>query len=797
MNGASENQVVKRCLLGLLIMLGMGSIGRTGGQDMPAISGQRSYGFPTGQRPAFLLPAITSHSKPIALIAVPAEEAWQLAVAAPIAARIRRHDKVPILLATEMEGSAAQAKFVKQLAPALGSCTILSGDLDGLSSQLQRRCAIHVLPRVSGYAETGLLLAMRFWQSTDSVVIGVVEDCEASILGSALASHLGVPFIPVSGWEDARVISGGLEALNVKRLVLVTSGDDFDTISACFPDWNTEVLNTNAVRRRLVEAIGIWNIRNIILSRVPEWNTDRDGVSWLTPYLSLMRGAAVVLCPSSHPFEAETEVSRLIETYSLSPRTATILADYESIGMIAATYGEEPNEYEVLIEPCSRPAQGRAADIGVGRIPCRQVWAASALIARGIAGDYIPGRAVPKVLMIANPGEGTGSLPLCETVSRATAREFKNFRIHTDEFYGVPCHDQTVRRLAGGSQLIIFEGHISEFSLFENPSIYPDDESLYSEAYENDRANDFVEVAEQIPDPSSVGSPEDDDPGDTDSYEAETEDGRQDVQSPHEQTYPSWGTREIHDQEVFDRLFPPMDPCELEGVPLLILQSCHSLDDSASRILTFGTMGILGSATNIHSSSGSALVKAFCDGLLYRGETMGEALRDAQNYLLCVSALKTARGHKQQAKVLRVAYGFHLWGDPESRMFHGLTRSPRLKPVSAEFAGPDKVRIVVPNRRLPTSRTREYFLRMYPGSEVAGIVKRLKDKDIRRITPIYFFRLPMPKGAGPLQYSGIQELNDTTARAVFLADSFKRFLYVLYFPQKEEPGQNFTLRFVE
>ena len=55
----------------------------------------------------------------------------------------------------------------------------------------------------------------------------------------------------------------------------------------------------------------------------------------------------------------------------------------------------------------------------------------------------------------------------------------------------------------------------------------------------------------------------------------------------------------------------------------------------------------------------------------------------------------------------------------------------------------------------------------------------------------------MPKDISLGRYTGIKRFEDTTARAVFLVDSFKRYLYILYFPEKEEAGQTFTLRFVE
>jgi Peptidase family C25 len=779
-------------------MLGTGSVSRASrpriASRMPATQGaaevsqRTSYRSSTDKRPAFLLPAIAGQSKAVTLIMVGAEEQGSLAAAAPIAARIQRRGKIPILLATAPESRAIQSTLITQLDSALGSCVVMGQGFDALPEQIRGRCPIHVLPTASDCARAGLLAAMSFWQSTDAVVVGSVDDGEAAILGSALASHLDVPFIPVSGREDLRMISDGLEALGVKRVLFAASGSHFGALPADFSRWSTEVLDVDAIQKRLIEAIGKENIRNIVLFRVPDEHAGGTAVSWLAPYLSVMRNAAVVSCVSSDPLDAEAKVSRLIEAYSLTPRTATILADNESVEMIKATYGTEPNAYEVLLEPCSRPAQGRAADLGVGRIPCRQVWAASTLIARGIAGDYVLDRAAPKVLMIANPSEEYGALPLCETVSRATAKEFKNFGIHIDEFYGVPCDKPAIRALARDSQLIVYEGHITQFSLFEDPSSYPNEDNDSREEWRDDRADDFDETVEHIPGSSDIDSR-------MNFYEIVTGADRAQAPSSMAATDPDGQAQETRSQE--GQVSPPMTPSQLEGAPLMIIQSCHSLDDSAMRILTGGATGILGSATNIHSSSGSALVKAFCDGLLSGRRTTGEALRDAQNYLLGVSILKTARGHKEQAKVLRVAYGFHLWGDPESRVFRGLTPLPNLKPVSAEFIGPDEIRIIVPRRRLLTSRTSKYFLRMFPGSEVAGIVKRLKDKDVRRIAPIYFFRLALPKNFSPVRYTGLKELNDTTVRAVFLVDSLKRFLYVLYFPEKEERGQDFTLRFVE
>jgi len=247
-----------------------------------------------------------------------------------------------------------------------------------------------------------------------------------------------------------------------------------------------------------------------------------------------------------------------------------------------------------------------------------------------------------------------------------------------------------------------------------------------------------------------------------------------------------------------EEIFPYAAVEHLDGLPLVVLQSCHSLEEEIARqIFKAGGVGLVGSVTNVYSASGSAFVKAFCDSLVYQHETAGEALRDARNYFLCLAELKKKRGHTETAKVYRAALSFCLWGDPELRITAGLPNKPKLKPISAKLVPPDKIRILTPRRRLPELRTEKYFVRMFPASQVAGIVKRLKAREARRLTPIYFFRLPVPESFDPRQHSNLQHKDDPPNRAVFMTDSFKRFLYVLYFPAKENKNNKFELRFTK
>lgn len=748
------------------------------------------------QKPTFLIPAIEKQNKPIALIVLQEDDEWLVAAAAPAAAKIRQVNKTPILLKWASKENPRQQKLLEQLEPVTSFCTILSSNPTFTLDQINDNPTICNIPTKSEPVETSLFLAGHFWQKADSVVIASRYDPVAIIMGSALASHSCVPLIVSTGKEQLNTLSQKLDSLKVRRITYVTSKNSPTDSENLFPRHKTEIIDIKETQKRLIQKLRAPSIQNIILFRVPDNSTDEGSISWLAPYLSLIHGSALVPCYSSEPSSAQSKIESLIRKYSLRPRTITILGDYEAVDIVTneeeGEEGEEEysNTYEISAELSPPLPQGQAARMGIGRIPFHQLWAASTLIAYGVARDHILAQQQPNVVMIANPSTDYSTLPLCETISRATAGEFKNLGIKINEFYGISCNNELLRSSVEKSQFIIYEGHITDFSLFDNTSYFEDEEEIYPYEYEQSRYeyyNDTTDFTENDTDVYDDSSGDDDN-----SHDAEIN-----MQEQNERTDSDY---HMFDEDVDSQVYEvsqTTEPCKLEAIPLVVIQSCHSLDDTVLDILTSGAIGIIGSKTNIHSASGSAFIKAFCDGLLYRSDTIGEAMRDAKNYLLCVSALKKARGHTQYAKVERAAYSFHFWGDPELRMFSGLQNRQKIKPVSGTFSRPDKITVTIPNKRSPTSRTEKYFLRMFPGSEAAGILKRIKDKEIRRVAPIYFFRIPMAKSFEPSQYAGLKKSEDTTVRAVFFADTFKRFLYIAYFPEKEEKEEVFTLQFIK
>ncbi len=102
--------------------------------------------------------------------------------------------------------------------------------------------------------------------------------------------------------------------------------------------------------------------------------------------------------------------------------------------------------------------------------------------------------------------------------------------------------------------------------------------------------------------------------------------------------------------------------------PFVVLQGCYTLDRSDPFILfERGTESIIATSAAIYSASGSAFARALFDSLLYGGDDLGTAVRNARNYLLAVTNLKKQRGHSDWTKTYRAALAFALWGDPTAR----------------------------------------------------------------------------------------------------------------------------------
>jgi hypothetical protein len=250
------------------------------------------------------------------------------------------------------------------------------------------------------------------------------------------------------------------------------------------------------------------------------------------------------------------------------------------------------------------------------------------------------------------------------------------------------------------------------------------------------------------------------------------------------------------DESDYMDMQPQLPAPEVKAFPVVILQSCHSLEGGAYvSAFQAGASAVVGTVTNVHSASGSSFIKSYCDSVIYRGATLGEALREAKNYFLLLSSLKKGRGHTEQAKGVRVAMSFRLYGDPELDVALGRFDAYRHRPLAANWLDNTSFTIKTPKRRLEEVRTDKYTARLMASSQTAGLVRRLKDKPERKLMPLYYFRLDSPPLFNAAAFNTLTRPEDQSPRAVFLADPYKRYVWVLYLPEKDKTNDLLQLRF--
>ncbi|MBT4087481.1 MAG: hypothetical protein HOE30_03215 [Deltaproteobacteria bacterium] len=571
--------------------------------------------------------------------------------------------------------------------------------------------------------EAAFQLAEAFTSRSPEIVLTTMKNPEQFFHTAIFAGQLGIPFIPFRNQIERNALRSFIAKRKVQKVYQVSA--DKSQADRFHPGIPVIPLTLDLVVRYTVLNIGEKNIRNIITTRLMHQNPrsrllDRDMIHFV-PYISLLRNAPLVVLKSKDGLAYEREVTAFIDKYHIRPRTITVVGDYNLLSPIKIEDDLEEQIYnhkhKLERELLSRPEGDNAFPYGVGRLPFSRLPCISMYYARLAKLRKIRTTRLPEFTMIANlDSDKRARLMLAESVSRSTVLELRNLHLKGSEHYGNSPADSRIWQAALKSDLLIYEGHIEQFSLIKK-----------------------------------IGSNKD--------------------------PYKGFKT------PLFNRF------------PFLVLQSCHSLEN-AELLLNQGVSGIVGSCSKIHSASGSAFIKSYFDAMLYEKANTGEALRDAKNYALSLVKLKCARGHLEQDKTMRVALSFRLVGDPEVELFTGRLPLPVKQRLSASFVDQRTIEISTPPAFYPLVETEGYQLKLFPGSETAGIVSRSQNDlaSVRKIHTFHFFRLDIPPHRSEDQFV-FSDCQKNTARNISLKDPFNRWLYVLHYPRVEAADSRILLEF--
>jgi hypothetical protein len=197
---------------------------------------------------------------------------------------------------------------------------------------------------------------------------------------------------------------------------------------------------------------------------------------------------------------------------------------------------------------------------------------------------------------------------------------------------------------------------------------------------------------------------------------------------------------------------------------LVFLQSCLALvEPEAQPFLRRGAVAVIGSSTRTYSATGGALSLAYFDSLLYEKRSIGDALRQAKNFLLAFSLLKEKRlGPSDLAGAnLRSAWAFSLWGDPTERLPLPTLPDDALPGVRHRVHG-NTIILTVPPDAQDKVDTIKYRAKVEPNVRLAGLLSRKDDEDGATLVPLLFAEIELPHappGMTPVLHSRVPEHN--------------------------------------
>jgi hypothetical protein len=201
---------------------------------------------------------------------------------------------------------------------------------------------------------------------------------------------------------------------------------------------------------------------------------------------------------------------------------------------------------------------------------------------------------------------------------------------------------------------------------------------------------------------------------------------------------------------------------------------------------------VVGTSTRTYSGSGGACSLAFFTALLYEGRSVGEALRQAKNFLLLYALLKEKRlgpGARRTGANLRAAWAFTLWGDPTLRLPRPTTPDAALPRVKHRREGGDLV-LTVPEQSHERVASGKYRAKVPANARLAGLIRREEGGGASPLVPFVFAEvsLPAPRaGQAPRLRSKLPAGN-----WVSLWDGRRQVVYLLAIPR---PRDGRELRF--
>lgn len=295
-------------------------------------------------------------------------------------------------------------------------------------------------------------LEREFYPAARRVVVCPAQPRRQLLQAACLAGVLRVPLVVSTGKpQDAAELKRRLQSWHTQEILAVGAAVDLCrqlSKAAIVPLKDEQSVQVEYVRHLRKQG----PIQTFVVANAADEKAGRLAV--LAPWLALQRRAVLLLTN-----DAGDNVRSVVQDALKHPDlrrcdTVILLADLKAIPT-----EKRPNPVEgdhdrfIEMEPLT-PRDHEPFSFAVGRLfhQDRNIVALQLARQRLLATQTT----TPKALIVSNPG---GGLPLLETFSQNTDREFRNAGYDTSSFFGRQVNQAAIRKLLPQQTIFLWEGH--------------------------------------------------------------------------------------------------------------------------------------------------------------------------------------------------------------------------------------------------------------------------------------------------------------------------------------------------
>jgi hypothetical protein len=321
-------------------------------------------------------------------------------------------------------------------------------------ADLERRLNVATAPAITWQAGQPAVLWRDFFARAEHVVVCPTGPRRRLLQAACLAGTVGGPLFLVHGDKgEGQILRDCLARWHTRTVYTVA-----DTGKLCAGAEGVTTFDLPGEREvaaaHLKHLLRDGPVKNLVVANADDNRDGATGMSILAPYLAVQKHAPLLLTNAAGT-DVESLVQAAVKKRDLHAVDALVLvADLKAIP-VKTRANPIPTDKDKFIEMEPFTPDGlEPFSFAIGRLFHQEPGVFALLLARERL--LTAARTPRKVLVASNSG---GSLPLLETVSRNTVKEFRNAGYETTALFGKDVTRDDLRRLLPEHDVFLWEGH--------------------------------------------------------------------------------------------------------------------------------------------------------------------------------------------------------------------------------------------------------------------------------------------------------------------------------------------------